>query len=223
MNNREILARVDHTVLAPQATTEDIRRCLEEAVQYGCASVCIPPSYVGFANDWKLENEVNIPICTVIGFPLGYHTTASKVIELVGVKNEGADEFDVVIPIGKLKEGNTEEIYQELLALRTAAADNILKVIIETALLTEEEKITMCGLVSEVGADYIKTSTGFAKGGATLEDIHLFKQHIGPKVKIKAAGGIRTKEEMIQYLEAGADRLGCSSAVSVLGEDAATS
>lgn len=216
MNNSEILSHIDHTVLSANATKEDIRACLSEATTYGCAAICVPPSHVRFAAEWLAENDLSLPICTVVAFPLGYQTTTMKVIESSGLVNDGADEIDVVINIGWLKEGRLEEIRQELYAIRTATKGKVLKVIIETCLLTDEEKITMCEIVSEVGADYIKTSTGFSRSGADLRDIELFRQHLSPQIKIKAAGGIRTREQMVAFLKAGCDRLGSSSGVALL-------
>lgn len=216
MQDNEILSHIDHTVLFANATKEDIRTCLSEATTYGCATVCIPPSYVRFAAEWLAENDLSLPICTVVAFPLGYQTTTMKVIESSGLINDGADEIDVVINIGWLKEGRLEEIRQELYAIRTATKGKVLKVIIETCLLTDEEKITMCEIVSEIGADYIKTSTGFSHSGADLRDIELFRQHLSPQVKIKAAGGIRTREQMVAFLKAGCERLGSSGGVALL-------
>lgn len=208
MEIKKILAAVDHTLLQPDATWEQIRRLCDDAMYYHTASVCIPPSFVRQAKEYVGDR---MAICTVIGFPCGYNTTAVKVLETEDAVRNGADEIDMVINIGDLKSGQEEKVLEEIKAVRAACSGKVLKVIIETCLLTEEEKITMCRLVTEAGADYIKTSTGFGTAGATMEDVLLMKANIGPDVKIKAAGGIRTKEAMEQFLEAGCDRIGCSS------------
>lgn len=216
MEYQKILNHIDHTALEATVTLADIRRLCEEASRYGCASVCIPPSYVAEADAWRKAAGTALSICTVIGFPLGYQTTALKVIEATQAVNDGADEIDMVINLGMVKNGNWTSLTNELTAIRVATSGRILKVIIETCYLTEAEKIRLCGLVTEIKADYIKTSTGFGSAGATLADIELFKKHIGPAVKIKAAGGIRTREDMIAYLEAGCDRIGSSRGVALL-------
>jgi deoxyribose-phosphate aldolase len=212
MTNQEILSHVDHTLLTAFASWEDIKALCGEAVTYKTASVCVPPSFVSrIAKEFPTLN-----ICTVIGFPLGYNTTGAKAAEVAAAIADGAKEVDMVINIGDAKNGDFEKITAEIAALKKAAGDNILKVIIETCYLTREEKIRLCRCVTEAGADYIKTSTGFGTGGATLEDVLLFKEHIGPDVKIKAAGGIRSREDMLAFLKAGCTRLGTSSAVKIL-------
>lgn len=213
MNKQEILRHVDHTQLKAFATWEDIVELCDDAILYQTASVCVPPSYVKRIHDTYGDE---IKICTVIGFPLGYHTTAVKVAETEQAVQDGADEIDMVINIGDVKSGLYDKVEAEISAVKEACGGRILKVIIETCYLTEEEKIAMCHAVTNAKADYIKTSTGFGTGGATLEDVRLMKQHIGPDVKIKAAGGISTMEEMEAFLEAGCDRIGTSRAVSLL-------
>lgn len=208
MTPKEMLHFVDHTQLKAFATWEDIKRLCEEAIQYGTASVCIPPSYVQRV---KQVYGDSINICTVIGFPLGYHTTEVKEAETKQAVREGASEVDMVVNIGDVKNGDFDKITEEIRILKRAAGRNILKVIVETCYLTENEKIALCHCVTEAGADFIKTSTGFGTAGASLEDIMLFKEHIGENVKIKAAGGIRTPEEMEQYLKLGCSRIGSSA------------
>lgn len=209
MDKSEILSHVDHTVLKAFTTWEDIKKLCDEAVELKTASVCVPPSYIKRIHD-TYGDKVNI--CTVIGFPLGYSVTASKVVEAKEAIKDGANEIDMVINIGDVKNKEFDKVLPEIKALREACGDKILKVIIETCYLTEEEKIKLCELVTEAKADYIKTSTGFGTQGATMEDIILFKNNIGPDVKMKAAGGIRTKEDMEGYLNAGCDRIGTSGA-----------
>ena len=211
MNASEILKHVDHTQLKAFATWEDIDKLCNEAVALHTASVCVPPCYIKRIR----QAYPDLCICTVVGFPLGYSVLEAKEAETKKAIEDGADEVDMVIPIGWLKDGRTEEITAEIAAVKEACGDHILKVIIETCYLTDEEKIKLCGIVTEAGADYIKTSTGFGTAGATLEDIAIFKANIGPDVKMKAAGGIRTKEAMEAYLEAGCDRIGSSSAGSI--------
>lgn len=218
MTNKEILRHIDHTQLKAFAVWEDIKILSEEAVEYNTASICVPPCYVKRIKE-AYGNKVNI--CTVIGFPLGYSVTAAKVAEAKQAINEGASEIDMVVNISDVKNGRFNEVSEEISAIRSVVGDKILKVIIETCYLTEAEKIRLCEIVSKAGADYIKTSTGFGTGGATIEDIKLFKAHIGPKVKIKAAGGVKTKADLEMFLEAGCDRIGTSSAVALLkGEQA---
>jgi deoxyribose-phosphate aldolase len=215
MTNQEILSHIDHTLLKATSSWAQIEQLCKEAVQYKCASVCIPPSYVA-AVKTKLNPAPRV--ATVIGFPLGYNTREIKVAETAQAIKDGADEIDMVIKVGDCKNGDWSGILDEVTRVKAACAGHILKVIIECCYLTEAEKIKMCEIVTEAKADYIKTSTGFGtpeKGiaeGATLEDVELFKKHIGPNVKIKAAGGIRTREAMEAFLNAGCDRLGCSSA-----------
>ena len=215
MEVKEILSHVDHTELKAYATWEQIKKLCEESLKYGTASVCVPPSYIKRIHD-EFNGKVNI--CTVIGFPLGYQVTSAKVEEARAAIADGASEIDTVINIGDVKDRRYDEVEKELLAIREATKGKILKVIIETCYLTEEEKIRMCEIVTRVKADYIKTSTGFGTAGATIEDIKLFKDHIGPDVKMKAAGGIRTREDMEAYLALGVDRLGCSAAMKLVEE-----
>lgn len=213
MNTSEILSHVDHTLLKAFATWEDIQKLCEEAMEYHTASVCVPPSYIKRIHDTYGEK---INICTVVGFPLGYSTTKAKVAETVQAIEDGASEVDMVINIADVKNGDFDKVTEEIRSLKQAAGDKILKVIIETCYLTEEEKIAMCKAVTEAGVDYIKTSTGFGTGGATMEDILLFKKFIGPHVKMKAAGGVKSVEDMEAFLEAGCDRIGTSSAISLI-------
>lgn len=213
MNTSEILSHVDHTLLKAFATWEDIQKLCEEAMEYHTASVCVPPSYIKRIHD-TYGDKINI--CTVVGFPLGYSTTKAKVAETVQAIEDGASEVDMVINIADVKNGDFEKVTEEIRSLKQAAGDKILKVIIEACYLTEKEKIAMCKAVTEAGADYIKTSTGFGTGGATMEDILLFKKFIGPHVKMKAAGGVKSVEDMEAFLEAGCDRIGTSSAISLI-------
>lgn len=213
MNTSEILSHVDHTLLKAFATWEDIQKLCEEAMEYRTASVCVPPSYIKRIHD-TYGDKINI--CTVVGFPLGYSTTKAKVAETVQAIEDGASEVDMVINIADVKNGDFDKVTEEIRSLKQAAGDKILKVIIEACYLTEKEKIAMCKAVTEAGADYIKTSTGFGTGGATMEDILLFKKFIGPHVKMKAAGGVKSVEDMEAFLEAGCDRIGTSSAISLI-------
>ncbi|HIX24166.1 MAG TPA: deoxyribose-phosphate aldolase [Candidatus Lachnoclostridium avicola] len=213
MDKREILKRLDHTLLKQDATWEQIKKICDEGVEYGVASVCIPPSFVKRAAEYL---DGRLAVCTVIGFPNGYMTTASKVFETEDAVKNGADEIDMVINIGMVKEGNYGGVLDEIRAVRRACEGKILKVIIETCLLTEEEKIRMCQVVTESGADYIKTSTGFASGGATFEDVKLMRAHVGPQVKVKAAGGISSVEDAETFIQLGADRLGTSRLIKLL-------
>lgn len=214
MTNKEMLTYVDHTLLKPTATWNQIKTLCEEAMKYHTASVCIPCSFISRAHEAFPE----LNLCTVVGFPLGYSTTASKLFETREALHNGASEIDMVVNLGDVKEGNFDKVTQEIRELKKACGDKILKVIIETCYLTEEEKIELCHCVTDGGADFIKTSTGFGSAGATFDDIKLFKEHIGPGVKIKAAGGIRTYEDIVTYIELGCDRLGCSAAIKVLGD-----
>lgn len=215
MENKEILKYVDHTLLKAVADWQGIKTLCDEAIEYQTASVCVPPAYVKRIND-EYGDQINI--CTVIGFPLGYQTTEVKLAETKQALSEGAREIDMVINITDVKNGDFKKVQNEIKTLKEAVGDKVLKVIVETCYLTEEEKIEMCKAVTSAGADFIKTSTGFGSGGATLDDVSLFKEHIGPDVKIKAAGGIRTLEEMKQYIEAGCSRIGTSSAVDLYEE-----
>ena len=208
MDNAEILKHIDHTLLKAVSDEKGILDIGKEAVEHKTASVCIPPSYVKLAK----EKFPSLNVCTVIGFPLGYSTTAVKVFETEDAVKNGADEIDMVINIGDVKNGSFDKVTEEISAVRKAAEGKILKVIIETCYLTEEEKIRLCKCVTDGGADYIKTSTGFGTAGAQKEDIVLFKNNIGKDVKIKAAGGIRTKEAMEEFIELGCDRIGTSGA-----------
>lgn len=214
MTDLEMLSYVDHTQLKAFATWEDIRELCEEAVEYKTASVCIPPCYISRVH----EEFPTLNICTVVGFPLGYSVTEAKILETEKAIADGASEVDMVVNISDVKNGDYQKVEEEIAKLKQAAGENILKVIIETCYLTEEEKIAMCKAVTEAGADYIKTSTGFGTAGATLEDIALFKKHIGPDVKIKAAGGVRTLEDLRAYIEAGCSRVGASAAVKLAAE-----
>ncbi len=208
MTNSEIATYIDHTLLKPVATWEQICELCDEAVKYKTASVCIPPCYIKRVKD---KYGDSLKIATVIGFPLGYEATATKAEETAIALDDGADEIDMVINITDVKNGQYDLVEEEIASLKTICGDKILKVIVETCYLPEDEKIAMCKAVTDAKADYIKTSTGFGTAGATLEDVKLFKKNIGPNVKIKAAGGIRTKEDMEGYIEAGCDRIGCSS------------
>ena len=214
MTNEEMLTYVDHTLLKPTATWNQIKTLCEEAMKYHTASVCIPCSFISRAHEAFPE----LNLCTVVGFPLGYSTTASKLFETREALHNGANEIDMVVNLGDVKEGNFDKVTQEIRELKKACGDKILNVIIETCYLTEEEKIELCHCVTDGGADFIKTSTGFGSAGATFDDIKLFREHIGPGVKIKAAGGIRTYEDIVTYIELGCDRLGCSAAIKVLGD-----
>ena len=213
MEKREILKRLDHTLLKQDATWEQIKKICDEGVEYGVASVCIPPSFVKRAAEYL---DGRLAVCTVIGFPNGYMTTASKVFETEDAVKNGADATDMVINIGMVKEGNYGGVLDEIRAVRRACEGKILKVIIETCILTEEEKTKMCQVVTESGADYIKTSTGFASGGATFEDVKLMRAHVGPQVKVKAAGGISSVEDAETFIQLGADRLGTSRLIKLL-------
>lgn len=210
MSPEEIFRKVDHTQLAVTATEADFLKIAEEALQAGAASVCVPPIALPLL---KARYGDKLRLTTVIGFPNGYATTETKVFEAQDAVRKGADEIDMVIAVGKAKEGDFDYLLREIGAVRKATAGKVLKVIIETCLLTEEEKIKMCEIVTKAGADYIKTSTGFSKAGATMEDVLLFKAHVGAGVKIKAAGGIRTLEDAEKYITAGADRIGASAVI----------
>lgn len=209
----QILAAVDHTMLSQTATWEEILSLCEEALAYKVASVCIPPSYVARACDYLAGR---LPVCTVIGFPNGYNTTAVKVFEAKEAIAAGAAEIDMVINIGDVRQGHFDVVREELRAMREACSDVILKVIVEACLLSEEEKIQMCRLVTQSHADFIKTSTGFSSGGATLEDVALFKRNIGPEIRVKAAGGISTLNDAKAFLAAGASRLGTSRIIKIV-------
>ena len=213
METKEMLQYNDHTLLKPVCTWDEIETLCKEALSYHTASVCIPPSYVKRARE---AFGPELPICTVIGFPLGYNPAEVKVCEARTALRDGADELDMVINLGDVKNRDFEKVYEEIRALRETAGSRILKVIVETCYLTRDEKIRLCEIVTKAGADYIKTSTGFGTAGATMEDILLFKEHIGSSVKIKAAGGIRTREDLEAFIQAGCSRIGTSSAVKLL-------
>ena len=210
---QDILARVDHTLLAQGATWGEIKTICDDGVKYGCASVCIPASYVRQAAEYV---DGKIAICTVIGFPNGYDTTAAKCFEASDAVKNGASEIDMVINVGWVKDRLYDKVLEEIKAVKAACGGKLLKVIIETCLLTEEEKIELCRVVSESGAEYIKTSTGFGGGGATREDVALFKKHVAPHVKIKAAGGIADLNDARDFIALGADRLGTSRIVKAV-------
>lgn len=213
MTAAEMLKKVDHTQLKAFATWEDIQVLCEEAITYGTASVCVPPAYIKRIHD-TYGDKINI--CTVVGFPLGYSVTEAKVAEVEKALADGCNEIDMVVNISDVKNGCYDKVEEEIRTLKKACGNHILKVIIETCYLTEEEKIAMCKAVTNAGADYIKTSTGFGTGGATKEDIQLFKAHIGPHVKMKAAGGVSTLEDLEMFIELGCDRIGTSRAVGLL-------
>lgn len=204
---KKILSKVDHTLLKQESTWELIREICDDGIKYGTASVCIPPSFVKAAKEYAGEK---LKICTVIGFPNGYNTTAVKCFETEDAVQNGADEIDMVINIGWVKEKKWEELLNEIKAVKNSCQGRLLKVIIETCLLTEEEKVKMCEIVSESGAEYIKTSTGFSTGGATREDVALFAEHVKPGVQIKAAGGISSMKDAEDFIALGANRLGTS-------------
>lgn len=210
-----ILHTVDHTLLSPTATKEEVFALCDDAIRFGAASVCVPPSYVSLVNDHVAGK---IKICTVIGFPNGYSATAVKVYETREAISRGADEIDMVINLGWVKDKRFNELLSEIKAVRNACEGKILKVIVETCLLTEDEKIRMCGIVSAAGADYLKTSTGFSLGGATVEDIKLFMKHKSPNLKLKASGGIQSFEDAEAFLKAGAERLGASKLIKIAKE-----
>ena len=212
MDVKDILARCDHTLLKQEATWAQIKEVCDDGLKFGCASVCIPAGYVKQCADY-VGNRIKI--CTVIGFPNGYSTTEVKVFETEDAIRNGADEIDMVINIGWAKDGRWDELLEEIKAIKASCGGRILKVIVEACLLTEAEKIKLCEIVTASGAEYIKTSTGFSTGGATREDVALFRKHVGPDVKIKAAGGIRTMQDAEDFIALGADRLGTSAIVKL--------
>ena len=214
MTNEEMLSHVDHTLLKPFAKWEDIVKLCDEAVEFKCASVCIPPCYIARVH----AKYPSLDICTVVGFPLGYSVTESKIAETKKAITDGASEIDMVVNISDVKNGDYDKVEEEIKALKAACGSKVLKVIIETCYLTDDEKIAMCKAVTAAGADYIKTSTGFGTGGATFEDIELFKKHIGPDVKMKAAGGVSTLEDLEKFIELGCDRVGTSRAVGLISK-----
>ncbi|MCI7350962.1 MAG: deoxyribose-phosphate aldolase [Ruminococcus sp.] len=213
MNTQEILARVDHTLLAQNAGWEEIRQILDDGMKYGTASACIPPSFVARAAEYV---KGRLPICTVIGFPNGYNTAAVKAYEAKDAVSNGADEIDMVINIGDVKDGRFDAVENEIRLVKDACGGKLLKVIIETCLLSEDEKIRLCEIVTTVGADYIKTSTGFSTGGATFDDVALMRRHCGAEVKVKAAGGISSFDDAERFISLGADRLGTSRLVKIM-------
>ena len=213
MDRNKILSAVDHTLLTQNATWEDIKQILDDGIKYNVASACIPAFYVKKAKEYVGDK---LPICTVIGFPNGYSTTAVKIFETEDAIKNGADEIDMVININDVKNENFDAILEEIKDIHKACNGTILKVIIETCLLTEEEKIKMCEIVTKSGAEYIKTSTGFSTGGATFNDIALMKKYVGKGVKIKAAGGISSLDDAAKFMELGADRLGTSRIVKII-------
>jgi len=212
MTDADIFSKIDHTLLKMTASIEEIKILCDEAVKFNTASVCIPPCYVKPVSDLY----PNLNICTVIGFPLGYSITAAKTLEAERAVLSGAGEIDMVINVSDVKNKNFNYVLEEIKLVKKSCNNKILKVIIETCYLTDEEKIKMCGIVTEAGADYIKTSTGFGTAGATLADIELFKKHIGSNVKIKAAGGVKTRGDMEAFINAGASRIGTSSGIKIL-------
>lgn len=212
MDVKYILSKTDHTLLKPNSSEKEILKLIQDGMEYSVASICIPPSFVRFASN----NSKDLNICTVIGFPNGYNNTSVKEKETEQALIEGASEIDMVINIGDLKDKKHKKVEDEINKIKDIASKNILKVIIETCLLTEEEKIIMCKIISDTKADYIKTSTGFSIAGATVKDIELFKKHIDKRVKIKAAGGIRTLEDAKMYLDLGCERIGASSIVEAV-------
>ena len=217
MNQKDILAIVDHTLLLQTATWEEIKAICDDGMKYETASVCIPTCYVKQAKDYMGDK---CKVCTVIGFPNGNYTTETKVFETKDALENGADEIDMVINVGMLKAGEYDYVLNEIKAIKEACGDKILKVIIETCLLTDEEKIKMCEIVTESGADFIKTSTGFSTAGATFADVELFAKHVGPNVKIKAAGGISSMDDAEKFMELGATRLGTSRIVKIVKNEA---
>ena len=215
MNINDILSKVDHTLLKQTATWEDIRKICDDGMKFKVASICIPPSYVKKAKEYIKSKESNLNVCTVIGFPNGYNTSEVKCFETKNAIENGADEIDMVINLGWVKENKYDLILQEIMKIKQICNDKVLKVIIETCFLTDEEKIKLCEVVSNSGADYIKTSTGFGSKGATAEDIIILNENISKNLKIKAAGGISSIEDAEKYIELGASRLGTSKIVSI--------
>ena len=213
MEIKEILAKCDHTLLAVDATWEEIKSICDDGMRFETASVCIPPCYVKRAKEYVGEK---LAICTVIGFPNGYHTTAVKVFETEQALRDGADEIDMVINIGELKAGNRDYLVQEIKSIKASCGNKILKVIIETCLLTEGEIKTMCEIVTRAGADFIKTSTGFSKAGATFDAVDLMRKNVGKEIKVKAAGGISSLSDAEEFIRLGADRLGTSRIVKIV-------
>ncbi len=218
MDIKEILSRVDHTLLSQSATWDEIKVILDDAIKYGCASACIPACYVKRAADYV---GGKLPICTVIGFPNGYSTTEAKCFEAADAVKNGADEIDMVINVGALRDKSYTLLLEEIKAVKAACNGKLLKVIVEVCLLTDEEKVKMCEIVSASGADYIKTSTGFSTGGATREDVKIFAENVAPHLKIKAAGGIASLEDAEDFIKLGASRLGTSRIVKIIKNELA--
>lgn len=216
MEINEILSKVDHTILKQESTWEDVKQICNDGIKYNVASICIAPSYVKQASEYIKQNNSSLKVCTVIGFPNGYNTTETKVFETANAIENGAEEIDMVINVGWLKDKRYDEISREIKEIKKACNGKILKVIIETCLLTEEEKIKMCKIVSESGADYIKTSTGFSKSGATFEDVELMVKNVAEGIKVKAAGGISGLEDAEKFIELGASRLGTSRVIKAV-------
>lgn len=205
---------IDHTLLKPDATKEEIKKLCQEATQYDFASVCVNPSWVSYCKEQLNGTRVNV--CTVIGFPLGATSTQAKVLETTAALLDGCDEFDMVINIGKLKDGEYEYVEDEIAKLKKVVGNHVLKVIIETCLLSDEEKVKACQLAKKAGADFVKTSTGFSKGGATVHDVSLMRETVGPEMGVKASGGVKTKEELLDMVKAGANRIGTSHGIDLV-------
>ncbi|MBQ2833054.1 MAG: deoxyribose-phosphate aldolase [Clostridia bacterium] len=222
MELKKILSMVDHTLLKPESTWAQIQEICDDAIRYGTATVCIPASYVARCRAYMDEKQSGVGVCTVIGFPTGYSTTTAKVAETADAVNNGADEIDMVIDIGMLKDGRDGDVLEQINAVKAACAGKPLKVIIETCLLTEEEKIRMCGVVNDSQADFIKTSTGFSTAGATFEDVALMARYMKPGKQIKAAGGISSLEDAEKFIALGATRLGTSRIVKIVKNEEAT-
>ena len=216
LDMKNILSKCDHTLLGQTATWEDIKKICDDGIKYATASVCIPPYFVKNAKEYVGDK---LKICTVIGFPNGYNTTLTKVFETQDAINNGADEIDMVINIGDVKSGNYDKVFEEIKQIKKACGDKTLKVIVETCLLTNQEKIDMCKIVTKANADFIKTSTGFSFAGATKEDVKLFSENVGENVKIKAAGGISSLDDALEFINLGANRLGTSKIVKIVKEN----
>lgn len=212
--NMEYNRLIDHTLLKPDATKEEIKKLCQEAAQYDFASVCVNPSWVSYCKEQLNGTRVNV--CTVIGFPLGATSTQAKVLETTAALLDGCDEFDMVINIGKLKDGEYEYVEDEIAKLKKVVGNHVLKVIIETCLLSDEEKVKACQLAKKAGADFVKTSTGFSKGGATVHDVSLMRETVGPEMGVKASGGVKTKEELLDMVKAGANRIGTSHGIDLV-------
>ena len=218
MDIKNILSKVDHTLLSQSATNVEILSLLEDGMEFGAASCCIPPNYISMAKRHVEAKGDKLALCTVIGFPNGYSSTATKIFETGEAIINGADEIDMVVNIAEIKNGDYGYVLNEIEQIKKICGNRVLKVIVETCLLSEEEKINMCEIVTRGGADFIKTSTGFSTGGATFDDIALFKKHVGPNVKIKASGGISSFDDAVKFIELGADRLGTSRLIKLAKE-----